>query len=122
MMRRLRVTVIDIVSTGSNRRGIAKLMSANLANLMPQSVAAWCEELCHPVRFVCYRGPAHLEREVLQETDLLLVSAFTRAAQTAYPICTLAGRHGAASVLGGPHALCNPQDASLYFDYVLGLT
>ena len=39
-MRRLRVTVIDVVSMGSNRRGIAKLMSANLASLMPQAVAA----------------------------------------------------------------------------------
>ena len=35
-MRRLRVTVIDIVSMGSNRRGIGKLMNANLASLMPQ--------------------------------------------------------------------------------------
>jgi hypothetical protein len=121
-MRRLRVTVIDIVSMGSNRRGIAKLMSANLANLMPQAVAAWCEELGHPVRFVCYTGLADLERELLQETDVLFVSAFTRAAQTAYAISNLARRHGAVTVLGGPHARCYPQDASQYFDYVLGLT
>ena len=121
-MRRLRVTIIDVVSMGSNRRGIAKLMSANLASLMPQAVAAWCEELGHPVRFVCYTGPADLDGQLLQETDILFISAFTRAAQIAYAVSNLARRHGAVSVLGGPHARCYPQDASLYFDYVLGLT
>src|SRR5258706_848805 len=121
-MHRLRVTIIDIVSMGSNRRGIAKLMSAHLASLMPQAVAAWCEELGHPVRFVCYTGPADLDRQVLQETDILFVSAFTRAAHIAYAVSNLVRRHGAVSVLGGPHSRCYPQDAALYFDYVLGLT
>jgi hypothetical protein len=121
-MRRLRVTIIDVVSMGGNRRGIGKLMNANLASLMPQVVAAWCEELGHRVRFVCYTAAGDLDREMLQETDILFVSAFTRAAQIAYAISNLARRHGAVTVLGGPHARCYPEDASQYFDYVLGLT
>jgi hypothetical protein len=120
-MRPLRVTVIDVVSLGRNRRSLGRLMNANLASLMPQVVAAWCEELGHRVRFVCYTGPEDLDG-VLDDTDLLFVSAFTRAAQTAYAISALARRRGAVTALGGPHARCYPQDASRYFDYVLGLT
>ena len=121
-MRRLRVTVIDVVSMGGKRHGIGKLMSANLASLMPQVVATWAEELGHVVRFVCYTTAGDLDRQLLQETDVLFVSAFTRAAQTAYAIGNLARRHGAVTVLGGPHARCYPQDAARYFDYVIGLT
>ena len=121
-MRRLRVTIIDVVSLGGNRRGFGKLMNANLASLMPQVVAAWCEELGHLVRFVCYTTAGDLDRRMLEETDILFVSAFTRAAQTAYAIGNLARKQGAVTVLGGPHARCYPQDAARYFDYVLGLT
>src|SRR6266404_4905591 len=121
-MRKLRVTIIDVVSIGGNRRGFGKLMNANLASLMPQVVAAWCEELGHIVRFVCYTTAGDLDRQMLQETDVLFVSAFTRAAQTAYAISNLARRQGAVTVLGGPHARCYPQDAARYFDYVLGVT
>ena len=121
-MRSLRVTIVDVVSMGGNRRGIGKMMNANLASLMPQVVAAWCEELGHRVRFVCYTTAADLDRAMLQETDILFVSAFTRAALTAYAISNLARSHGAVTVLGGPHARCYPQDAGQYFDYVLGLT
>ena len=83
-MRRLRVTIIDVVSMGGNHRGVGKLMNANLASLMPQVVAVWCEELGHRVRFVCYTSAGDLDRQMLQETDVLFISAFTRAAQTAY--------------------------------------
>jgi hypothetical protein len=31
-------------------------------------------------------------------------------------------RSGTVTVLGGPHARCYPEDAALYFDYVLGFT
>jgi hypothetical protein len=89
---------------------------------MPQVVAAWCEELGHLVRFICYTVAGDFDRQTLQETDVLFVSAFTRAAQTAYAISNLARKHGAVTVLGGPHARCYPQDAAQYFDYVLGLT
>ena len=63
-MHRLRVTVIDVVSMGGNRRGFGKLMNANLASLMPQVVAAWCEELGHLVRFVCYTTADDLDRRM----------------------------------------------------------
>jgi len=98
------------------------MMNANLASIMPQAIAVWCEELGHDVRFVCYTGAEDLTTELLDESDVLFVGAFTRSAQTAYAISNLHRRRGAVTVLGGPHARCYPQDAAKYFDYVLGFT
>ncbi|MFO1059013.1 MAG: hypothetical protein U1E53_18855 [Dongiaceae bacterium] len=120
-MRSRNVTVIDVVSLGRGRKGLGRLVNANLASLMPQAIAAWCEELGHRVRFVCYTQPEDLDG-AFDDTDLLFVSAFTRAAQTAYAVSNMARRRGIVTALGGPHARCYPEDAARYFDYVLGLT
>lgn len=121
-MRKLRVTVLDLVTKGPTRRLFNRIMNANLASIMPQAIAVWCEELGHDVRFVCYTGAEDLTTELLHESDVLFVGAFTRSAQTAYAISNLHRRKGAVTVLGGPHARCYPQDAAKYFDYVLGFT
>ena len=42
-MRRLRVTILDLVSKGPVTRLFPGVMNANLASIMPQAVAAWCE-------------------------------------------------------------------------------
>jgi hypothetical protein len=97
-------------------------MNANLASIMPQAVGVWCEELGHQVRFMCYTGRDDLQRELVGDTDVLFIGAFTRSAHTAYAISELFRRRGAVTVLGGPHARCYPQDAARYFDYVLGFT
>jgi hypothetical protein len=121
-VRKLRITVLDLVTKGPTRRLFNRIMNANLASIMPQAIAVWCEELGHDVRFVCYTGFEDLTAELLHETDVLFVGAFTRSAQTAYAISNLHRRSGAVTVLGGPHARCYPQDAAKYFDYVLGFT
>jgi hypothetical protein len=121
-MKRLHVTVLDLVNKGPSKGLFARLMNANLASIMPQVVASWCEELGHDVRYVCYTGFEDLSRELLEETDVLFVGAFSRSAQTAYAISNLYRQRGAVTVLGGPHARCYPEDAALYFDYVLGFT
>jgi len=121
-VRKLRITVLDLVTKGPTRRLFNRIMNANLASIMPQVIAVWCEELGHDVRFVCYTGTEDLTTELLHETDVLFVGAFTRSAQTAYAISNLHRRSGAVTVLGGPHARCYPQDAAKYFDYVLGFT
>jgi len=121
-MRQLRVTILDLVTKGPTKRLFGRVMNANYASIMPQAVAAWCEELGHEVRYVCYTGFEDLGRELGDETDILFVSAFSRSAQTAYAISNLYRKCGAVTVLGGPHARCYPEDAALYFDYVLGFT
>ncbi len=121
-MRRLRITILDLVTKGPTKRLYGRVMNPNLASIMPQVVAVWCEQAGHEVRYVCYTGREDLERELLDETDLLFIGAFTRSALTAYAISNLFRRRGTITVLGGPHARSYPQDAARFFDYVLGFT
>ena len=97
-------------------------MNANLASIMPQVVAVWCEEEGHNVTFVCYTGFENLIDELPEDVDVVFIGAFTEAAQTAYALSNLFRSRGAITVLGGPHARCYPQDALKYFDYVVGFT
>ncbi len=121
-MKNLRITVIDLVAKGATTKAFGRLMKANLASIMPQVVAVWCEQLGHRVRYVCYTGVEDLTRELLEDTDLVFVSAFTRSAQLAYAVGNLFRGRGVVTVLGGPHARCYPEDSAKYFDYVLGFT
>ena len=120
--RRLRVAILDLVSKRPSRKLYARVMKPNLASIMPQVVAVWCQQLGHDVRFVCYTGFEDLSQELAGDADILIIGAFTSAAQTAYAISNLYRRRGAITVLGGPHARCYPEDAARYFDYVLGFT
>lgn len=117
---RLRITVLDLVSKGPAKRAYQRLMNANLSSIMPQVVAAWCEELGHEVRYICYTGFEDFEAELRDPCDVLFVGAYSQSAQAAYAISNLYRRRGAVTILGGPHARCYPQDAARYFDYVLG--
>lgn len=119
-MAKLRVTVLDLVTKGAAKRSFARVMNANLASIMPQAVAVWCEELGHDVRYICYTGFEDLGRELAEDCDVVFIGAFTRSAQTAYAIANLYRKRGSVAVLGGPHARCYPEDATQYFDYVVG--
>jgi len=121
-VRKLRVGIVDLVSKGPTRSLYAKVMHANLASIMPQVVAVWCEEAGHDVSFVCYTGLENLVEELPEDIDLLFVGAFSQGAQLAYAISELFRRRGAVTCIGGPHARCYPQDCQEYFDYVLGFT
>lgn len=121
-MRKLRIGVIDLVTKAPTRKLYARVMHANLASIMPQVVATWCEEEGHEVTFVCYTGLENLTEELPGNVDLVFIGAFTEAAQLAYALSNLLRSRGAVTVLGGPHARCYPHDASQYFDYVLGFT
>jgi hypothetical protein len=120
--RKLSVGVIDLTANGPTRTLYARVMNANLASIMPQVVAVWCEEQGHDVAFVCYTGLEDLVEELPADVDLVFIGAFTEAAQLAYALSNLFRSRGAVTALGGPHARCYPQDAQRYFDYVLGFT
>jgi hypothetical protein len=121
-VRRLRIGVIDLVTKGPTRSLYARVMHANLASIMPQAVAAWCESEGHEVTFVCYTGLEDLNEGLPQGVDLVFIGAFTEAALLAYALSNRFRAQGAVTVLGGPHARCYPEDARKYFDYVLGFT
>lgn len=121
-MRKLRVGIIDLVAKGPTRALYARVMNANLASIMPQVVATWCEAEGHDVTFICYTGFEDLVQELPESVDLVFIGAFTDAAFLAYALSALFRSRGAVTVLGGPHARCYPEDARNYFDYVLGFT
>ncbi len=121
-MRRLRIGIIDLVSKGPTNALWARVMNANLASIMPQVVAVWCQRAGHDVTLVCYTGSENLAEELPGDLDLLFIGAFTESALLAYAISAQHRSRGVVTVLGGPHARCYPQDAQKYFDYVLGFT
>ncbi|MFZ5623229.1 MAG: B12-binding domain-containing radical SAM protein [Gemmatimonadota bacterium] len=121
-MPSLRIGIVDLVARAPTTAMYARVMNANLAGIMPQVVAVWCEEQGHEVSLVCYTGFEDLTTELPQDVDIVFVSAFTQSAQLAYAISNLFRQRGAVTVLGGPHARCYPEDASRFFDYVLGFT
>jgi len=121
-MRKLRIGVIDLVTKGPTRALYARVMYANLASIMPQGIAVWCEEEGHDVTFICYTGFENLVEELPDRVDLVFVGAFTEAGQLAYALSNLFRSRGAVTALGGPHARSYLQDACQYFDYVLGFT
>src|SRR5712692_724491 len=122
-MRRLRVGILDLVTNEvPMRTWYGWAMNANLSNIMPQIVAAWCEQAGHNVTFVCYTGFENLLAELPSDLDVIFIGAFTQSAQLAYALSNIFRQRGAVTVLGGPHARCYPEDAQKYYDYVLGFT
>jgi hypothetical protein len=121
-LRNLRVGIVDLVAKGPTQSLYARMMHANLASIMPQVLAVWCEEAGHDVNLVCYTGLENLVEELPDDIDLLLVGAFSQGAQLAYAISEMFRQRGVVTCIGGPHARCYPQDAQKYFDYVLGFT
>ena len=121
-MSKLKIGVIDLVSKGPTTTLWARIMHANLASIMPQVVATWCEQEGHTVQMICYTGFEDLGKELPRDVDVVFICSFTQAALLAYSLSNYFRKKGAVTVLGGPHARCYPDDATLYFDYVLGFT
>lgn len=121
-MNKLKVGVIDLVCKGPTHTLWGKIMHPNLASIMPQVIATWCEQEGHEVKMVCYTGREHLGAEFTEKFDILFISSFTQAALLAYALSNYFRSRGIVTVLGGPHARCYPDDAIRYFDYVLGFT
>jgi hypothetical protein len=119
-MKKLKVGVVDLVCKGPTNTLWGKIMYANLASIMPQVIATWCEKEGHEVTMICYTGREDLGKELPAGMDIVFISSFTQAALLAYSLSNYFRSHGAVTVLGGPHARCYPDDAILYFDYVLG--
>ena len=121
-MGKLKIGVIDLVSKGPTNTLWARFMHANLASIMPQVVATWCEQEGHEVILICYTGQENLQKELPRGVDIVFICSFTQAALLAYSLSNYFRSQGAVTVLGGPHARCYPDDAVKYFDYVLGFT
>lgn len=95
-------------------------MRANLAAIMPQALAVWCEEEGHEVHLAYYTGYQNMVEALPDDLDIVFMGAFTTSANLAYALSNMFRSKGVITVLGGPHARCYPEDAQNYFDYVLG--
>src|SRR5512144_744977 len=109
-MKRLQVTIIDLITRGPTKSLFSRIMNANYASVMPQAIAVWCEELGHEVEYVCYTGAEDITGSLAERSDVLFVGAFTRSAYVAAAISARYRQAGAVTVLGGPHARSYPQD------------
>ncbi len=121
-MKILKIGIIDLVSKGPSNTLWGRIMNANLASIMPQVVATWCEQAGHQVKMICYTGREDLTKELPQQVDLVFISSFSQAALLAYALSNYFRNRRVVTVLGGPHARCYPDDSAKYFDYVLGFT
>ena len=120
--KKLKIGIIDLVHKGPTKSLYARVMHANLASIMPQVVATWCEQEGHNVQYICYTGLENLSKELPENIDVIFITAFTQSALMAYALSNMFRSQGAVTVLGGPHARCYPDDALQYFDYVTGFT
>lgn len=121
-MSKLKIGIIDLVSKAPTNTLYARVMHANLASIMPQVVAVWCQQEGHQVELVCFTGREKLDRILPSDVDLVFICAFSQAGQMAYALSNFFRSQGSITVLGGPHARCYPDDAVKYFDYVTGFT
>lgn len=116
----MRIGIIDLLGKEPPRNGYSRLMRANNTSIMPQVVAVSCEEEGHQVHYAYYSGPELLAGGLPDELDLVFINAFSQAALLAYAFSGFYRNAGVPTVLGGPHARSYPEDAALYFDYVVG--
>ncbi len=121
-MRKLRIGVIDIIAKTPITSWYARVMRANLASIMPQIIALWCEEEGHEVSLGYYCGHQNMVEALPDTLDIVFIGGFTQSAQLGYALSNFFQARGAVTVLGGPHARSYPEDAQQYFDYVLGFT
>lgn len=119
-MRKLKIGVIDVVANQPSRSYYARFMRANLASIMAQVIAVWCEEEGHDVSLAYYSGYQNMVDPLPEDLDLVFIGAFTTSAHVAYALSHMFQFKGAVTVLGGPHARAYPHDAQKYFDYVVG--
>lgn len=120
--KKLKIGIIDLVHKGPTKDLYARVMNANLASIMPQVIAAWCEQEGHHVQYLCYTGLEDITKELPDSTELVFICAFTQSALMAYALSNMYRAQGVVTVLGGPHARCYPDDAIKYFDFVTGYT
>ena len=121
-MRKLRIGVVEILGNRPVDNNYKRIMAVNLSSVMPQSIAVWCEKKGHDVSLAQYFGPNPIGDPLPTNLDVVFIAAFTNFAQVAYALSYFYRSQGAITAIGGPHARAYPEDASKYFDYVLGFT
>ncbi|MFQ5627599.1 MAG: B12-binding domain-containing radical SAM protein [bacterium] len=118
----LKVGIVDLIEKQPSNSLYTRIVNPNYTSIMPQTIAVWVEQMGHEVYYATYTGLEDLRHELPDDIDILFICAFTHGAYLAYCISNLFRQKNVVTVLGGPHARAYAEDASNYFDYVVGLT
>ncbi len=123
MVRARRVSILDLLTDKVAPRGAERTFLNHIGrqyySIMPQVAAAWCRRRGHRVHYATYFGQADPESLVDPESDIVFISAYTRASSLAYALAKLVKAGGARTAIGGPHASCFPEDCLRFFDHVV---
>ena len=111
-MRRLRIGVLDLATKSQKPSLYGRLMHANLASIMPQAIAVWCEQAGHDVTLCCFTGVEDLLTVSPDDLDLVLIGAFTQSAQVAYALSTSIGAAGRLRCWAAPMPDATPKTRS----------
>jgi radical SAM superfamily enzyme YgiQ (UPF0313 family) len=121
-LRRQRIGVLDLLADAPPSgwdRIYASQFRRQFVSIPPQAVVAWCRQLGHQVFYATYYGQRPPADLLPDDLDVVFVGAYTKASALAYALAKLYRRHGALTVLGGPHAAAFPSDALRFFDIVV---
>jgi len=121
-MKQLQIGIIDLIYNRPSQSLFRRFMFPNYMSIMPQVIGVWCREEGHKVQYSIYTGSQNISKLLADDLDIVIISSFSYSAQLAYALSKYYQSQGIATVLGGPHARSYPDDACLYFDYVIGLT
>jgi radical SAM superfamily enzyme YgiQ (UPF0313 family) len=121
-MKKLNIGIIDLIYNKPSQSLYRRYMYPNFMSVMPQVIGVWCRQEGHEVHYTLYTGIQRTDKLLADDLDIVFINAFSYSAQLAYALSNYYRSKGIVTVLGGPHARSYPDDACLYFDYVLGLT
>src|SRR5215210_1619096 len=116
----MRVGIIDLLDKEPPHNAYSRFMRANNTSVMTQVVAVWCEDQGHRVSMAYYSGSDLLAGGLPDDLEVVFFNSFSQTALVAYAMSAKLRAAGIVTVLGGAHARSYPEDAVLYFDYVVG--
>ena len=123
--RRPKIGVIDIIhdagpSLSPFARLETQLVFKQYAAIMPQVIKVWCQRLGCDVSYATHFSQTDMFTQLPRDLDVLFVYCCTQEAHMAYALSRDYQSRGTLTVLGGPHAHSFPEDASRFFDVIVG--
>ena len=120
-----KVGIIDIIhDAGASMSAFShletQLVFKQYAAIMPQVVKVWCQRLGCDAFYATHFSQTSLLKQLPSDLDVLFVYCCTQEAHMAYAVSRYYQDRGTLTVLGGPHAHSFPEDASRFFDVLVG--
>ncbi|MBN2342717.1 MAG: hypothetical protein JXX29_16860 [Deltaproteobacteria bacterium] len=110
----MNVAVLEITSLPTS--GLKSLTARQFTSVFPQAIACWAKAAGYDVDYQVYSGTGPLPE--FNAPDILFVKTTSQCSVLAYLV---AARQPAKTltVIGGPHAICHPEECLNHFDVVV---